>query len=233
MEFFLRTVLLFSLNLGFQKAHAVLMSEVIGVVGTTVVTSREVKINHMLDQILFTSGQSDLSLGARSSELSSKNSEGKSASSATNDRIKVLLEWAVFYEAKSFKAADPSEVELKTAIKTVQQGIANSAPSFAANWNELEVSSREIDAMVDRKVRARKFIDFKSKASRVPVTDVEALQYFQKNRMRFGSRPFNDFRETVKAYLSQVQADERLKDWFRVIQKKYSLRLIEPQEVRP
>ena len=88
----------------------------------------------------------------------------------------------------------------------------------------LEVQPAETKKAIQRKLRAKKFIRFKADSSVVPVTNTEAREYFDNNRLKFGDLPFENFKENIKAYLSRQQVEQRLRDWFEVLQNKYKVK---------
>ncbi|MNY60610.1 hypothetical protein D3C86_1971860 [compost metagenome] len=60
------------------------------------------------------------------------------------------------------------------------------------------------------------------------ITDQEAQAYYDKNRIKFGSMPFSNFKENIKTFLAQQQLEERLRSWFEVIKRKYKVRNLLP-----
>ncbi|HEX4922476.1 MAG TPA: hypothetical protein VFV50_00250 [Bdellovibrionales bacterium] len=193
-----------------HAAQAALVSKVVGTVADKVVTSREVQLNYILERALSGSGSgqvpSDVDSEAFRKEIS-----------------QVLLEWMVYLEAQAFALADIGSEERRVAEDKLTILLKNNE-SLSSTWKNLAPTSAERDQLLLRKLRAKKFIRFKTDSSFVTVTDREALSYFQKNRVKFGSLPFEKFKESIKTFLSQQQADERLKEWFRILQKKYQVR---------
>ena len=105
-------------------------------------------------------------------------------------------------------------------------------PAQKPYFEKLGTEAKELHELILRKLRSKKFVQFKSRASVVPVTDAEALQYFQKNRVRFGNAPFAKFRDSIKSLLAQDQASRRIREWFEILQKKYHVRrVVENKEI--
>jgi hypothetical protein len=190
-------------------SQAALVTKVVGTVSDKVVTSREVKLNVILERAV---------TGSRSALVQDVDSD-----SFRKEVSQVLLEWMVFLEAQAFAAADVASDERRGAEDKLAE-LLKSSPDAGTSWKNLSPTAAEKEALLSRKLRAKKFIRFKTDSAFVTVTDREALSYFQKNRVKFGNLPFEKFKESIKTFLSQQQADERLKEWFRILQKKYQVR---------
>lgn len=130
-----------------------------------------------------------------------------------------LLETTVFMESKNFKLAQVKASEVNKAYQDAMKRLTR-VPA----WKALEVQAPEVREAIKRKLRAKKFIRFKADSSVVPVTNSEAREYFDKNRLKFGDLPFENFKENIKAYLSRQQVEQRLRDWFEVLQNKYNVK---------
>ncbi len=195
---------LFSLD-----ASAAIVTKVVGTVSDKVVTSREVRLNIILEKAVS---------GSRTNLVSDIDSDA-----FRKEVSQVLLEWMVFLEAQAFAAADVGADERKVAEEKLGE-LLKASNEVNNAWKSLNPTSGEREALLSRKLRAKKFIRFKTDSAFVTVTDREAQTYYQKNRVKFGSLPFEKFRESIKTFLSQQQADERLKEWFRILQKKYQVR---------
>lgn len=178
----------------------------VGQVADQVITSRTVQINAGLEQALY-QRKGKVQIPAMNSMAFKKEV------SAT------LLEATVFMESKNFKLAQVKNSEVNKAIADATRRLAASS-----TWKALEVQSSEVREAVERKLQAKKFIRFKADSSVVPVTNSEAQEYFDKNRLKFGDLPFENFKENIKAYLSRQQVEQRLRDWFEVLQNKYDVK---------
>ncbi|MGE3974522.1 MAG: hypothetical protein AB7F59_08360 [Bdellovibrionales bacterium] len=198
-----------------QAPTGPVLSKTIGTVGDHVLTSREVQIYYFLEQAL-KNKPVDPTFGPDSSSFKNQISEN-------------LLEWMVYLEAKSFSAVEVSTKEKQEAEAQLAKAIRSSG-EVAQFWRQLEVSVDQKNATIDRKLRAKKFLQFRGQSSFVTVTDREALNYFQKNRTKFGNMGFEKFKDQIKTYLSEQQADERMQEWLSVLQKKYNVRHLGLQE---
>ena len=196
---------------GFSQAKAsksptrrdLVVTQAIAKVGTHILTLRELEINSMVERALW--------------PIDSKSAKKLDFAQETNA---VLIEWVVFLEAKSFAVTTLTKTEVDKSIEKV-----NKYYSRNVKWAGWEVSGVELRRMLERKLTAKKFIRFKTDSSLVPVTDEDALLYYQKNRGRFGNLPFETFKENIKRFLIKQQVDARLRDWFDVLQRKYQIKV--------
>jgi hypothetical protein len=191
------------------NSEAALVTKVVGTVSDKVITSREVQLNSVVERAV--TGNSKL-VG-----------QDVDSDSFRKEVSQVLLEWMVYLEAQAFALADVTNEEKRSAEEKLTDLLKKSSEA-GGHWKNLGPTFSEREALILRKLRAKKFIRFKTDSSFVSVTDREALSYFQKNRVKFGNLPFEKFKDSIKTFLSQQQADERLKEWFRILQKKYQVR---------
>lgn len=202
------------------QASEVAVTQVVGQAGDKVVTSREVRINYFAESSLFPDEKSKSSLKL---DVNDKN--------FNRELTHVLIEWIVYKEADIFNAASVPEEDITKSISVIKSSAA--VQEVKGYWESLDVTSQELRDLVKRKLVAKKFIQFKTRASVVPVTDAEALQYFQKNRIRFGNAPFVQFKDSIKSLLAQDQANTRIRDWFELLQKKYRVRKVAVSDPNP
>jgi hypothetical protein len=187
-----------------QTPGAVVMKSV-GEVAGEVVSSRAVQISSCLEQAIFKKGKIEIP------EVSSVGFKKEVSG--------YLLELTVFKESQNFPVANVAATEVEKAVKEAQARLS----SFEL-WQKLEVSPTELKANVERKLRSKRFIRFKADSSVVAVSNAEAEDYFEKNRIKFGDLPFENFKENIKAYLTRQQVEGRLRDWFEVLQNKYKVK---------
>ena len=187
-----------------------IVSKIVGELGTTkyFLTSREVQINMLLGQLL------DQMNGSKKA-IKSSNVQDKDFPALTGD---VLLEWAIYKEALDFESSLKA-TDFQKELKYVQ----DNTKALSA-WQSLDVSQDEMRQILERKILVRKFMQLKSDSSKIPVSDTEAEIYFQKNRTKFGSLPFASFRENIKNFLQNAQTEQRLKNWYEVLNRKYKVR---------
>lgn len=198
-------LLLFSAN----AFAATLVTQTVGQVAEHVVTSREVQISMVIENILFPPKKP---LGGLY-EIRPGQEEFRSAVTS------VLLESVVALEAENFNVANISDEELGAALAKVEK-----ATSGKDYWGALEVSPAELHKFTLRKLTAKSFLKFKTNSMTGIITDQEAQAYYDKNRVKFGSLPFSSFKENIKSFLAQQQLEERIRSWFEVIRRKYKVR---------
>ncbi len=183
------------------------VTRVVGEVGDHTLTSREVQINDAVERAISDHSHQLLQILTLDD------------ASFANEVTSVLFEWVVFLEAQSFAAGNPVRTDLQKTLSQVSENLLDKPA-----WKALEVSSSELRDLVNRKLVAKDFIRLKTDSSLVPVTDAETQIYYKKNRLKFGTQPFESLRDNIKAFLIKQQTDRRLKDWFEVLQRKYKVR---------
>lgn len=202
---FLLIFLSFS-NLGDAK----LLSKVAGAVGTKYLTSREVLISSHMEAALY--GEAS-AIGTSLTKLKVDTPEYFKEVNNT------LLEWMVSLEAELFAVSSVSEQSLANSQGDVIKKLAK-----FESWRELKATNSEVQGLLKRKVLAKQFIRFKIDSSYVPVSESEAKEYFNKNQKEFAGLQYKDKKDDIKTRLSRQKVDERLQDWFNVLQKKYRVR---------
>lgn len=194
LKFLLLTHLAFS-------AEVVTMS--VAKVEKDIISSRDVLISHYISQ----------SLGSKKLEEPALKSEAfRTALSAT------ILEAVVYKEAKALETSFVSASEVNSQLQRIQSKLQGSKL-----WKKLEVTPQELKQNLNQKLKAQAFIQFKANSSIIPITDTEALNYFNANQSRFSGLEFEAFKEQIKKYLSKQQMDQRLKSWFQTLREKYSV----------
>lgn len=185
--------------------ESVMVTKIVGTAADQVVTSREVQIVNLLEKGLM----SDKNLVLIAPDDPRFNVEVG----------QVLLEIVVQTDSNLFEFNQVSDQEFTEAVDTIQRNMAQSK-----DWKTLQVSSSELERFLKRKLVAKRFIRVKSDSMKGFITDSEAKDYFDKNRLKFGQVPFAQFKENIKTFLSQQQLEERLKAWFEIIKKKYKVK---------
>lgn len=186
--------------------NEIFISQVVGMAGDQVVTSREVQIVNLLEKA-FTNSSEDLK------QINYEDSK------FNLEITQVLLEIVVMNESLVFEMNQVKEEEFKESQQSVSKKL-----SVSSDWKKLQVSSVEFEKFLRRKMIAKRFIKIKSDSMKGLISDQEAKDYFEKNRLKFGQVPFSQFKENIKTFLAQQQLEERLTSWFEVIKKKYKVR---------
>ncbi len=197
------------LSISVSASAATLVTQTVGQVAEYVVTSREVQIAMVIEGVLFPSKNTPKGL------IETRPGMADFRAAATT----ILLEAVVALEAENFNVATLSSEDISSAINQVEKSTAG-----RAYWNELEVSNQELKRFVTRKLMAKSFLKFKTSSMTGIITDQEAQDYYERNRVKFGSSSFDSFKENIKTYLAQQQLEERIRGWFEVIKRKYRVR---------
>lgn len=184
-----------------------LVSTGVGLVRSQALTSREVQIQNYLETALYDKDPKKFRPPALDSKAFAKSVQD------------ALLEAVVSLEAQNFNLMQISADELKTAERQVLRVLKDNK-----DWKRLQAAPREIERGLRRKLQAKKFIQFRSESSVLPVTDPEAQRYYEENKGKFGNLPFENLKENIKSYLSKAQVEKRLKDWFDVLLSKYQVK---------
>lgn len=181
------------------------VTRVVGEAGDRVITSREVRLNHAIAQTL--------------AKEPSKKILALEDSGFPLEVLKVLDEWTVYLESIEVGTKLVDEAEIARLAKAVGEYWKGDS-----NWERLEAAPSEIRDILARKLAAQSLEKLKGDTSLVTVTDAEALQYFKKNRLRFGNLPFENFKDNIKAALIKNQTERRLGEWRAVLRRKYRVR---------
>lgn len=218
------------------------VSQGLAVAAGHVISSREVKISYVIDQAL--AMPLDKEIAEKSVEpqtaVKNKKKENVKISHASvkdqwllaNDSAdlqahlaQVLVEIVVSSEAENFSIGQVDKDELERWQKHLNEQTHNWSP-----WKALEVQADELNGILNRKMRAKNFLKFKMEASGVTVSEDEVKQYYEKNRVKFGNMPYAQFSQSIRDKLTQDQTQERLKDWFDILKRKYRVRLLSNQQ---
>ncbi len=181
-----------------------------GVVGKDVITSREVQMAAAVDKILNPASSGKI---APIYEIQVKDSKFAEVTTA------YLLERAAVLEGETFSVGQVKDSEIKEAIGQVEKA-TNGKPY----WQSLEPDPGTIKKIVTVKLISRNFIKIKSESMTAIITDAEALAYFEKNRLKFGTSPFESFKDNIKVFMAQQQREQKLRSWFELLKKKYKIR---------
>ena len=199
---------LLTLLISLQAYSVTIVTETVGQVSDYVVTSREVQIVKVIENVLAAQGGSKDLYEVRPGQPAFRSAV-----------TQVLLESVVAIEAENFNVASVSNDEMNAAVAKVEKAV-----SGKAYWAQIDVSSAELRRFTQRHLLAKSFLKFKTNSMTSIVSDQEAEIYYNKNRSKFGDNAFESFRENIKTFLGQQQLEERLRAWFEVIKRKYKVR---------
>jgi hypothetical protein len=207
----IRTSLIFVVLLASINAIASrqLVLKTVGAVEDKVITNRDVEASFLVDRALYNDGPlTPITYGT------------EEFTSALN---RLLIEWMVRDEASAFGVAKVSDSEIDDAYRAVKQKI-DSHSIAKSKWANLEIRDQQLKELIGRKLRANRFIKYKSNSSYVQVSDDEARDYFNKNRLKFGTMDFESFKVSIKKYLEKKNAEDRLRDWLDILRKKHKVK---------
>lgn len=199
-------IYLFLLVFAGAPSEAAVISKVVGRVGDYFLTSRETIAARILERELFPDQKNTLVEDVKSSEF-------------VMQVTSALLEKVVSVEAESFSVAFVSDGDVKDMAAKAKKGLVNNR-----SWQKLDISPAELQDLVLRKLRSKKFLKYKTDSSSLTVTDFEVRDYYEKSRYKFGNLPFDSFKENIRQFLIQKQTEDRLREWFEVLRKKYQVR---------
>jgi hypothetical protein len=204
------------------------LTKVVGEVGERFVTSREVKIDFYVRLAL------EIALIAKSPAVAaassginiipwSDSSEAESAQAMVRETDRVLGNWAVFFDAKGFSAQASVTSDELSELEKKTRGIMLKSKA-AADWTKLQPTTLEVIQVIERQLITAEYERLKSDTATSTVSDAEALSYFRKNRIKFGTLPFENFKETIKNAIAKQSTESRLKDWRDVLKRKYRIK---------
>lgn len=202
-----------------QAMAAKTISTAVAQVSDHVITSREVQISYILDKALDAKPNQEKTI-VRTAWILDPKSE-----IFQKHLAQVMLEMVVNYEAENFSIGDVDVNQKKAFLTHVD--------AFTKDWNEwkkLDVRPVEIEQMVSRKLRSKNFLRFKGQSSGIIISDEEAKAYYDKNKSKFGGSPYPQFQASIKEYLAQNQSQEKLKDWFEILKRKYRVKVLSQVE---
>lgn len=184
-----------------QLPKGPILSQTVGTAAFQIVTSREVKASNILNQI-----------------FKNKTPENYQELSE-NDINQALFELAIYRESQSLSAVKLSEEELKSLVQETSIGLQK-----RSDWKKLEASDLELKTWIERKRIAMTYFDLKMNSLIGIVTDDEIQQYFEKNRVKFGSTSFESQKESIRIYLQKQNQKLRIQEWVAALKVKYQVR---------
>jgi hypothetical protein len=210
-----------------NSSKLISVSASVGIVGKDVVTSREVKISSLLEQVFeHVEKHPDLQKNKSKKGASlSLLSPGLATDSFRKALNKIMVETVVLKEAETLALSEVAADEVEAIIARALPYLQN-----AEAWLELQVTESELRLHVQRKVRTQSFLKFKTQNSGVQITDLEAEKYFEKNKVKFGGLPFVQFKDQIKKVMAEEMVQNQLEDWFELLRRKYRVRLLNPTE---
>ncbi len=184
--------------------HQLLFADtILNIVGTSadqVITSRDIEIDRIIESVLFNKPLPELKLHTD----------------------QVLLEYAIDKEAQIFALSRISKREVISELTRFQTQLSSKKDLFSL-WKDLQVSRSELVSSIQRKLRAKKFIKFKEQSSLIPITDEEAVNYYQENKNNYDGTSFSNVSGQIKKALSQQRAKDRIDQWHLDLKNKHNI----------
>ena len=194
------------------SVHGAWLSVNAGSVGNRTVTSREVIASGLIDRWLLTRGVTKVNSGDILVQDSAAYKKQLS---------QVLAEWVVVLEADAFSVANLNEGEARKLAESIQKVYAN-----WSEWKKLDLSITEIETFVTRRLRARQYLKYKTESIGAAIPESEVKQYYDKNRVLFAQIPYENIKDSIREHLNQVQSEDRFRDWFDVLKRKYKVKVL-------
>lgn len=204
-------------------AAPLLTVRAVGQVGDQILTSRDVILSGVVEQWLY-------AIQDRPSETL-RRAEKESwfltlDSPGFRDQVsRVMIDLMINLEAENFAVAEVNQLDLQKYSTRLMIDFA-----ILPQWKQWAPDIAEVQLILKRKLRSRAFLEFKSEGSSQMVTDEEARAYFEANRAKFGPYPFDQFKKSIKEVLARDKTDQKLKEWFEVLKKKYRVRFLGPPQ---
>lgn len=191
-------------SLALKQKSLALEIKALAVVGKHVITSRELALHTYLNRQL---GAKDLNRGLQ----------------------ELVAQWAIKLEADSFLISTESAPNpaLQKLFDKAKSGLKKDA-----SIKDFEFSDSEVLAALERRNQVENFLKLKSDTRSVVVTEEEVKLEFEKNRAKLGlNKSYNDFREQIRESIARDRARGQMNEWVELIQRKYSVRILNQIEV--
>ncbi len=196
----MRFIFFILLNSHLLTAQTVL-TQTVGTSAFQVVTSREVKA---------------IELVGRSLEKEMKETELE----FSQDKVgQALFEIAIYRESQNLSAIKIDSEELQSLVQSVKVRLQNNS-----TWKKLDVTDEELRTWIERKKIAHDYLKLKASSLAAIVTDQEIQDYYDKNRVKFGSTPLEGQKSNIRLFLQKESQQQRVKEWLSALKTKYQIR---------
>jgi hypothetical protein len=188
-------------QLSLAKTEAPILTQTVGTSAFQVVTSREVKANELL------SGALEKEMKIPVVEISQ------------DSVVNTLFETAAFRESQSLSTIQIEADEIDSLVTLVKNRLQKNP-----EWKRLEVTDAELKSWVERKKISSEYLKLKASSLTTIVTDQEIQDYYEKNRVKFGSTPLEDQKSNIKLYLQKERQRQRIQEWMSALKTKYQIK---------
>lgn len=193
----------------------VIVTSAVGQVGKELVTSRKVQISTFYDR------WSLLPVEKRRAIVESDFQSWQVAIGSEEYKAQIsslLLEWMVSAEAQSLDTQGKPEAEIQAEAEAFIQSIGGNA-AFKA----MEVEASEVKKIIRIKDLSQKFLKIKLEAVDSKISEAQAKQYYQAQKQNLAGVSFESVKPIILQRLAQESQMSRLKDWFEILKRKYSV----------
>lgn len=188
---------------GFAKS--VFVSSTAGLYQDKVVTTREAEIAHQIDLILNPKAKPNKPLQEKVSDL--------------------LLQKIVYLETENFSLQAPQSEFNQKRIKVIDD------LKKQKSWQSLDVQTKEFESSLKERIFAQEFIRFKSDSFQAVVTEDQVRNYFANHKDQFSGLNLDPFKENIRTFLAQQGRDDKMREWFESLRKKYKVKnLLQPEK---
>ncbi len=197
---FILPVLLNLLAYSLSQAQGVL-TQTVGTAAFQVVTTREVKALELISRAL------------------EKEMKDSVLQISQDNASRTLFELAIYREAQTLSAITLEPEELRSLVTSVRNKLQKNS-----DWKRLDVTDEELKTWVERKKIASDYLKLKGSSLTAIVTDQEIQDYYDKNRVKFGSTPIGDQKSNIRLFLQKESQQKRIQDWLNALKIKYQIR---------
>lgn len=194
------TVLLSLLATSSSQAQGVL-TQTVGTSAFQVVTTREVKALELISRAL------------------EKEMKDSALQISQDNASRTLFELAIYRESQTLSAIMLEPEELKSLAASIKSKLQKNP-----DWKKLDVTDEELKTWVERKKIASDYLKLKGSSLTAIVTDQEIQDYYDKNRVKFGSTPIGDQKSNIRLFLQKESQQKRIQDWLNALKIKYQIR---------
>lgn len=197
---FIFAIFLSSFSNSLAQAQGVL-TQTVGTAAFQVVTTREVKALELISRAL------------------EKEMKDSALQISQDNASRTLFELAIYRESQILSAITVEPEELKSLVSSVKNKLQKNS-----DWKKLDVTDEELKTWVERKKIASDYLKLKGSSLTAIVTDQEIQDYYDKNRVKFGSTPIGDQRSNIRLFLQKESQQKRIQEWLNALKIKYQIR---------
>lgn len=180
-----------------QTAYSETLIATVAQVKNSVITSRDVEINMLLNQKI------------------GPHLDGISHDEGVEYTIKILL---LYFEGVGFYSTPIPSYKVQDQVRMTTDQLQKNP-----KWKALTVSSAELSTWLTRRLEAERIYSFKRKASVLPVTPAEIELEYRQNQEQYSGIDFKEAREQIRQKKTLSNLQQRMGQWFEVLESKYKV----------